>query len=60
MKTTWFERSLLVAAGLVLVYPSLLEDLIGLTLFALAAAPQYLHPAFGRRPTIGCKLRLLP
>jgi len=43
MKTTWFERGLLVAAGLVLVYPSLLEDLIGLTLFAVAAALQYLH-----------------
>ena len=43
MKTTWFERGLLVAAGLVLVYPSLLEDVIGLTLFALAAALQYLH-----------------
>jgi TRAP-type uncharacterized transport system fused permease subunit len=43
MKTTWLERGLLVAAGLVLVYPSLLQDLIGLTLFALAAALQYLH-----------------
>src|SRR5262245_31914433 len=39
----WFERGLLVAASLVLVYPSPLEDVIGLTLFALAAALQYLH-----------------
>ena len=43
MKTTWFERGLLVAAGLVLVYPSLLEDVISLMLFAVAAAPQYMH-----------------
>jgi TRAP transporter 4TM/12TM fusion protein len=43
MKTTWLERGLLVAAGLVLVYPSLVQDLIGLGLFALAAVLQYLH-----------------
>lgn len=43
MKITWFERGLVVAAGLVLVYPSLLEDVIGLMLFAVAAALQYLH-----------------
>ena len=43
MKTTWLERVLLVAAGLVLVYPSLVQDLIGLGLFALAATLQYLH-----------------
>ena len=43
MKTTWLERGLLVAAGLVLVYPSLLQDLIGLGLFAFAATLQYLH-----------------
>jgi TRAP-type uncharacterized transport system fused permease subunit len=43
MKTTWLERGLLVAAGLVLVYPSLVQDLIGLGLFALAVALQYLH-----------------
>jgi len=30
MKTTWLERGLLEAAGLVLVYPSLVQDLIGL------------------------------
>jgi TRAP-type uncharacterized transport system fused permease subunit len=49
MKTTWLERGLLVAAGLVLVYPSLVQDLIGLGLFALAVALQYLH----RRSTPG-------
>ena len=43
MKTTWLERGLLIAAGLVLVYPSLAQDMIGLGLFALAAALQYLH-----------------
>ena len=43
MKTTWLERVLLVAAGLVLVYPSLVQDLIGLGLFAFAATLQYLH-----------------
>jgi UPF0716 family protein affecting phage T7 exclusion len=40
MKTTWLERVLLVAAGLVLVYPSLVQDLIGLGLFAFAATLQ--------------------
>jgi TRAP-type uncharacterized transport system fused permease subunit len=41
MKTTGLERILLVAAGLVLVYPSLLQDVIGLGLFASAVALQY-------------------
>jgi TRAP transporter 4TM/12TM fusion protein len=43
MKTTGLERILLVAAGLVLVYPSLLQDVIGLGLFASAVALQYLR-----------------
>jgi TRAP transporter 4TM/12TM fusion protein len=43
MKTNRLERSLLVAAGLVLVYPSLAQDLIGLGLFALALTLQLLH-----------------
>ena len=43
MKTTWLERGLLIAAGLVLVYPGLIEDLVGLALFAFAASLQYLH-----------------
>jgi TRAP transporter 4TM/12TM fusion protein len=41
IKTTGLERILLVAAGLVLVYPSLLQDVIGLGLFASAVALQY-------------------
>jgi len=39
--TTKIERLLLIAAGLVLVYPSLLQDLIGVGLFAAAALLQY-------------------
>ena len=51
-KTNPLERSLLVAAGLVLVYPSLLQDFIGLGLFALAGTLQYLQwrSARERRP----------
>jgi TRAP transporter 4TM/12TM fusion protein len=47
MKTTWAERILLIAAGLVLVYPSLLQDVFGLTLFASAAALQYFRRRAG-------------
>lgn len=39
-RTTHLERALLVAAGLVLVYPGWLQDLIGFALFGLAAALQ--------------------
>lgn len=39
-KTTHLERALLVAAGLVLVYPGWLQDLIGFVLFGLVAALQ--------------------
>ena len=42
-KTTWLERGLLIGAGLVLVYPSLLADMIGLSLFGLAVALQFSH-----------------
>jgi TRAP transporter 4TM/12TM fusion protein len=42
-KTTWIERGLLISGGLVLVYPSLIEDLIGLSLFGLALALQFSH-----------------
>jgi TRAP-type uncharacterized transport system fused permease subunit len=41
IKTTLGERILLIAAGLVLVYPSLRQDLIGGGLFALAGFLQY-------------------
>ncbi|HEX7226494.1 MAG TPA: TRAP transporter fused permease subunit [Candidatus Binatia bacterium] len=47
MKTTWLERGLLLVAGLVLVYPSLIQDVIGLGLFASAAALQYFRRRAG-------------
>ena len=40
-RTTWLERGLLMFSGLVLVYPSLLQDLIGFSLFGLAILLQY-------------------
>ena len=40
-KTTIGERTLLITAGLVLVYPSIIEDVIGLGLFGLAGFLQY-------------------
>ncbi len=48
-KTTHLERALLVAAGLVLVYPGWLEDVIGFVLFGLAMLLQ----ARGRRAPAG-------
>jgi TRAP transporter 4TM/12TM fusion protein len=39
--TTKLERLLLIVAGLVLVYPSLLQDLIGIGLFALVVLLHY-------------------
>lgn len=39
--TTKLERLLLIAAGLVLVYPNVIEDIIGIGLFAIAAWLQY-------------------
>ena len=47
VKTTWLERGLLLAAGLVLVYPSLIQDVIGLALFASAGALQYFRRRAG-------------
>jgi TRAP-type uncharacterized transport system fused permease subunit len=43
-KTTTLERYLLVGAGLILVYPSWLHDVVGLVLFGVAAALQYFRP----------------
>ena len=40
-KATTIERGLMIAAGLVLVYPSLLQDMIGLSLFGIAILTQY-------------------
>ena len=41
VKTTIAERAILIAAGLVLVYPSLIQDVIGIGLFGLAGLLQY-------------------
>jgi TRAP transporter 4TM/12TM fusion protein len=49
LKTTTAERVLLVAAGLVLLYPKLLHDVIGLGLFGSVAIAEY----FRRRRLIG-------
>lgn len=40
-RATMIERGLMIAAGLVLVYPSLLQDVIGFALFGLAIIIQY-------------------
>lgn len=40
-KTTVFERTLMIGAGLVLVYPSLLQDIVGIGLFGWAGLLQY-------------------
>ncbi|MGH7395875.1 MAG: TRAP transporter permease, partial [Candidatus Methylomirabilales bacterium] len=49
-KTTLLEQALLVATGLLLVYPGWLQDLVGFGLFALAALLQSLR---GRAPDPG-------
>lgn len=41
VRTNLIERILLIGAGLVLVYPSLLQDVIGIGLFGLAGFLQY-------------------
>jgi len=50
LKTTRIEQILLVAAGLVLVYPGWLQDLIGLALFAVALLLQTLRRQPGQSP----------
>jgi TRAP transporter 4TM/12TM fusion protein len=40
-RTAWLERSMLIAAGLLLVYPARLGDLVGLALAGAAVAIQY-------------------
>lgn len=47
VKTNLIERILLIAAGLVLVYPSLLQDAFGIGLFGLAGFLQYRRRAAG-------------
>ena len=39
-KTTLLERLILIAAGLILVYPSSLGDLLGIGLFAVVVVSQ--------------------
>ena len=50
LKTTRIEQILLVAAGLVLVYPGWLQDLIGLALFAFVLLIQTLRRQPGQSP----------
>jgi TRAP-type uncharacterized transport system fused permease subunit len=40
-RATIVERALMIAAGLILVYPSLLQDMIGVGLFGVAISTQY-------------------
>jgi TRAP-type uncharacterized transport system fused permease subunit len=40
-RVTNVERGLMIVAGLILVYPSLLQDLIGVALFGFALLLQY-------------------
>jgi len=40
-KTTWFERPLLLASGLILVYPSPAADVVGIILIAAVARWQW-------------------
>jgi TRAP transporter 4TM/12TM fusion protein len=51
-RTARLEQALLVVAGLVLVYPGWLQDLIGLGLFALAAALQARRGRRGAPPLL--------
>jgi TRAP-type uncharacterized transport system fused permease subunit len=39
-RATWYERIILICAGLALVYPSTTFDIIGLTLLAIAIFSQ--------------------
>ncbi len=50
VKTTLAERAILIMAGLVLVYPSLVQDAIGIGLFGLAGLLQYRRH---RTPPVG-------
>jgi TRAP-type uncharacterized transport system fused permease subunit len=49
MKTTRVEQAMLIAAGLILVYPGFLQDLIGFGLFASAILLQLLRRQPSRR-----------
>lgn len=41
-KSTWFERALLVLAGLFLVYPTVSTDFVGMGILVIAASLQYM------------------
>jgi TRAP transporter 4TM/12TM fusion protein len=42
-KTTLFERVLFIVAGVALVYPTVLADIVGIALFVVAAGSQFLR-----------------
>jgi TRAP-type uncharacterized transport system fused permease subunit len=50
--TTWPERALLVSAGLLLLAPGPLQDLLGLALFAVALGLQLARRARERTGTV--------
>jgi len=52
-KTTWLERAMLIAAGLLLVYPAAWADAVGLGLAASAVALQWLRRGRPERPAAG-------
>jgi TRAP transporter 4TM/12TM fusion protein len=43
-RTTWYERGLLIASGLLLVYPATIADIAGIGLALLAVASQRFQP----------------
>src|SRR5437773_7022519 len=49
-RTTWYEKWMLIAAGLALVYPTTTADVIGFGLFAVVVAIQLLRIRAARQP----------
>jgi TRAP transporter 4TM/12TM fusion protein len=49
-RTTWIERAMLIVAGLALVYPTATADIIGLGLFAVVVAIQFVRIRAARQP----------
>ena len=49
-RTTWIERAMLIVAGLALVYPTTTADIIGLGLFAVVVAIQFIRNRAARQP----------
>ena len=52
-KTTWVERPLLLAAGLILVYPSPAADILGIVLVAAVALWQWHTKGRGSKANLG-------